>query len=498
MRILFIIGIFICTSIQAVEISTLQEAIDLGKNGEQLEQEQSYSEALNLTRQAIFKTQQITDNKQAWLIRWKWQLGRILKSQGNISSAIEAYTQAINILVPEEGFQWETQSNSLLYKKLRTMFLELIDLLLQQQDLTEAILTIEKLKQVGLRNYFGECFRNKVKTPINAVPKQTAIIYPILLSERLELLVKINSQIINKTVYIKHKTITKTVTNFLIQLQKGYNDKQNKDYLTDSQQLYNWLILPLLPLLNEHGINSLVFVPEDILNVLPIAALHDGEKFIVQEFGVAITPTLSLTESSKKFNTTKVLLGAITEHVQGYRRLNNAIREIDTITNLYDEDVLLNKDFTKGNFTDHLSRYNYDIVHIVSHAEFAKNIMDSFILTYNSKLTLNELEKYIESNNRTIDLITLSACNTATGDQGWAALGLSGIALKAGAKSALATLWKVDDKATSFLIKRFYKNLRSSSKIKALQKTQNEFLDPRSKYPHPFYWAPLILIGNWM
>jgi len=498
MRILFIIGIFICSSLQAIEIPTLQEAIDLGKKGEQLEQEQRYSEALNLTRQAIFKTQQIAEHEQAWLIRWKWQLGRILKAQGNIDSAIEVYKQARDTLVPEEenNFQWETKGNLLLYKKLRTMFLELTDLLLQQANLTEAIITIEKLKKVGLRNYFGECFKDKVKTPINDIPKQTAIIYPILLSDRLELLVKVDSQIVNKTVYIEHAKIIKTVKNLLIQLQKGQKDILNKDYLIDSQQLYHWLISPLLPLLNEHEIKTLVFVPEDILNALPIAALHDGEKFIVQQFAIAITPTLSLTEASKKSNTTKVLLSAITESVQGYTRLTDAIREVETITNLYDEDILLNKYFTKTNFTERLSKYDYDIIHIVSHAEFAENIKDSFILTYDSKLTLNELEKHIE--HKTIDLITLSACNTAAGDQGWTALGLSGVALKAGAKSALATLWKVDDKATSFLIKKFYNNLRSSSKVQALHKTQQEFLHPKSKYKHPFYWAPLILIGSWL
>lgn len=537
MRILFIIGIFTtllaCTSHQAKEISplpkaqfALEEAISLGKSGEQQENARHYDEAMRLTRQAIFKTQaarlQLNAKERnlalAWLIRWHWQLGRIFKAQSKIDAAIEAYQQALRIFVPDEkDFQWKTCGKISLYKKMRQMFLQLTDLLLQraatksthhqQDDLRQARDTIEKLKVAGLENYFAECFTKKVKKPIDKFnAPHTAVIYPILLPQRLELLVSFPLQnkpfIFKRTVSVSEEIVGTVIQNFLTQLRSGRNNLKDKGYLNNAQQLYNWLIAPLLPLLKQHDIKTLVFVPEDILNALPMAALHDGKKFIVQEFAVAITPTLSLTESTEELapSETKMLLNAITKAVPNYPKLPYAKKEIKAIKKLYRPNTLLNEQFTSTNFAKRLKTSRYDLIHIISHAEFAENVKNSFILTHDGKLNLNKLQNLIESSrhNQSIELLTLSACNTAKGDKGWTALGLSGVALKAGARSALATLWKVDDRATLHLIEKFYSHLSSShlSKAQALQAAQQELLE--SFFHHPFYWASLALIGNWL
>jgi len=509
------------------EQSSLKEAIALGNAGEQQENNQRYEEAKRLTRQAIFKAQAAQEQPNlalAWLIRWHWQLGRILKAQNQIEAAIEAYQQALQILVPEneKAFQWKTEGSKALYEELRQIFLQLADILLQrattqtteyqQADLSLARDTMEKLKIVGLDTYFGECFSKKVKKNIDQFKApQTAVIYPILLPERLELLVSFPVQntvvIFREKVAVSEDTINAVIHNFRIQIKKGRNSPENKDYLNEAQQLYRWLIAPLLPRLRQHHINTLVFVPEYILNALPIAALHDGNSFIIKEFAVAITPTLSLTEATqeKKLapSETKVLLSAITEAVQNYPELPYVQKEIQAVNKWYRPKMLLNKEFTSKNFADRLEKSPYDFIHIISHAEFAEKVTDSFILTYDGELKLKDLQESIESNphEQSFELLTLSACNTAKGDQGWTALGLSGIALKAGARSALATLWKVDDRATFHLIDKFYRHLNLSkqplSKVRALQTTQQEFLELKF-FHHPFYWASLALIGNWL
>ena len=164
---------------------------------------------------------------------------------------------------------------------------------------------------------------------------------------------------------------------------------------------------------------------------------------------------------------------------------------------------MLDEEFTSENFKKSLKNSHYDLIHIISHAEFAENVDESFILTYEGQLTLKDLQEGIESNQhkQPVELLILSACNTAKGDQGWTALGLSGIALKAGARSALATLWKVDDRATFHLVDKFYNYLNSPSKklsnVQALQAAQRDFLELKF-FNHPFYWASLAFIGNWL
>jgi len=145
---------------------------------------------------------------------------------------------------------------------------------------------------------------------------------------------------------------------------------------------------------------------------------------------------------------------------------------------------------------------NYSIVHIASHGHFDSDAAKTFVLTYDGKLSLDELERMIRPSqirDKPVELLTLSACQTAAGDDR-AALGLAGIAVKAGARSAFATLWFVDDEASTMLVGDFYSdlhNLPGISKAKALQKAQVKLLaDPR--YGHPCYWAPYLIIGNWL
>ena len=94
-----------------------------------------------------------------------------------------------------------------------------------------------------------------------------------------------------------------------------------------------------------------------------------------------------------------------------------------------------------------------------------------------------------------MELLTLSACKTAAGDDR-AALGLAGIAVKAGAKGTMATLWEIDHKATSELVVEFYRQLKTGApKLQALRNAQVKLMQ---RYPHPYFWSPFLMIGNWM
>lgn len=141
-------------------------------------------------------------------------------------------------------------------------------------------------------------------------------------------------------------------------------------------------------------------------------------------------------------------------------------------------------------------------MHIASHGQFDRNPNNTFLLTYDDKLTLDKLQSLLgfsQIRENSVELLTLSACQTAVGDER-AALGLAGVAIKAGAKSALASLWFVNDESTSQLIVEFYRNLLNQpqwSRAKALQQAQQK-LAATLAYQHPAYWAPFLLIGNWL
>jgi CHAT domain-containing protein len=149
-----------------------------------------------------------------------------------------------------------------------------------------------------------------------------------------------------------------------------------------------------------------------------------------------------------------------------------------------------------------ITENQYSIVHIASHGQFDRDVRKTFVLTYDTKLTLNDLEALIRPSQyrgRPVELLVLSACQTAAGDDR-AALGLAGVAVKAGARSALATLWFVNDQSTSVLVTEVYEQLRQSpsiSKARALQAAQIKLLSDR-RYRHPCYWAPYLIIGNWL
>ena len=164
---------------------------------------------------------------------------------------------------------------------------------------------------------------------------------------------------------------------------------------------------------------------------------------------------------------------------------------------------MLNDEFTKDRFQALLSASDYNIVHLATHGEFSSDLKDTFILIGDELIDINELNSFLQQQNPDgagkIELLVLSACNTAEGDDR-AVLGLAGVAVRGGAGSTLGTLWKADDKATAELMGEFYRNLTAEgtvSKAEALRKAQLALLQ-QEEYQHPYYWAPFVLVGNWL
>ncbi len=482
-----------------------------GELGRLYQTERRYPEALDSTRRAVFAAQ--AAQAPEILYRWQWQLGRLLKAQGDMNGALSAYRQAVSNLQairPELTLSYAGRSESF-REAVGDVFFELADLLLQhasrlpttqqQPDLREARDTVEALKTNELKDYFQDdcvvALQSRI-TPLDRLASQTAALYPVLLPDRTELLLSLSEGIQRFTVPVDRDTLTRTVRDFRRYLEK----RTTREYLPYSRRLYDWLIAPVEPTLREKRIETLIIVPDGPLRTIPMAALHDGQQFLIDRYALATTPGLTLTDLRPlKHQNAQLLLNGLTQASQGFPALEHVAEELQTIHAAYGGTVLADEKFLIPNLQRELTNTPYSIVHIASHGQFASQVDNTFILTFDGKLTMDRLERFMglsQYRDQPVELLTLSACQTAAGDDR-AALGLAGIAVKAGARSAVATLWAVDDQATALLLAEFYRQLQQpeTSKAGALRRAQLSLLgEPR--YRHPGYWSPFLLIGNWL
>jgi CHAT domain-containing protein len=472
--------------------------------------DRSYHDALKMTRKAIFSAQLLDDHQS--LLEFNWQAGRIFNALKLPNEAIRSYRAAVK---QSEAITTDIsscgESAALSFRKiLRPMLMELVDTLLRkadstldvkeaQSDLLEARETAEVQKNSDMQDYFQDNCVNigKDKTSLEQISKDVAVIYSIALSDRIELLVSTARGIKKYTINEPSSTLIGEVKKFRMTLEK----RTTREYLVYAKKMYDYLFRPYRDELKEQGITTVVFVPDSALRMIPLAALHDGEKFLVSEFAVVVSPGLRLADPQKMMRESMTMLtGAITESVHGFPSLPNVAMEVESIQKMFKGRVLKDGEFLISNIQRELDNIPYPIVHIASHGQFEGDVTKTFLLTYDGKLTMNMLERIISSTQyrkTPVELLTLSACQTAVGDER-ASLGLAGVALKAGARSALASLWFINDVASSVLVEKFYKRLQdaSISKAKALQEAQLSLLADK-RYQHPAYWAPFLLIGNW-
>jgi CHAT domain-containing protein/predicted negative regulator of RcsB-dependent stress response len=483
-----------------------------GYLGSLYETERRHAEGLELTRRAVLAAQQV--NAPESLYRWQWQAGRLLKKLGSVEEAIASYRRAVYTLQSirqELSVGYGTPPTSF-RETVGPVYFEMVDLLLQRAAtvrsadeiapyLIEARETVELFKVAELRDYFrDDCVDTALSkvTKLDVVSQTAVVVYPILLPDRVELLVSLPSGLKRVSVPVGIDRLTQEVRQFRRRLEK----RTTREYLPHAQQLYDWLMRPLEADLKAAGIDTLVFVPDGPLRTIPMAALHDGKQFLINKYAMAITPGLNLTDPRPiKREGARVLAVGVTEAVQGFPPLPNVAAELEALRTIFPTTTLVDREFVMAKFEEMVKQERFTILHVASHGEFSSEPGKTFLLAFDGKLTMDRLDQYIglfKFRDDPLELLTLSACDTAEGDDR-AALGLAGVAIKAGARSALATLWEINDVAAAGLVADFYRGLQdpSISRATALQRAQVKILsDPR--YEHPGFWAPFLLINNWL
>jgi CHAT domain-containing protein len=469
-------------------------------------------EAQAMFRRAIFHAQEISSPDL--LFRWHWQTGRLLDRRGDLSGAIQAYQRSVRNLqrIRPDLAQASGGGGQSFQNTVGPVLLGLSDLLLRraplqrdpaarQADLIAARDAVERFKTAELEDYFqDDCVASlqAKATAIDRLEPRTASLYPILLPDRTELLISLDDGLKQVTVPVGATEITRAAHGLRYQLERRTTSR----FMADATKLYDWLVRPVADELDRRHIETLVVVPDGSLRSIPFAALHDGKRFLIEKYAVSVTQGLSLLEPRPlSVRKSTMLLAGLTDAVQGFPALPHIEEELSDISQLYGGTVLYNRDFLKQSLRDRLREAPYSIVHIASHGKFESDSRNSFVLTFDGKLTMDDLERYIKFNEYSVlplELLTLSACQTAAGDDR-ATLGLAGVAIKAGARSALATLWLINDQAAELLITDFYRHLADPAlnKAQALQQAQLTLLKD-NRYRHPGFWAAFLLIGNWL
>jgi CHAT domain-containing protein len=503
------------------------ESYALGQLAHLYERTGQLSEAEPLTRQALRLAE--TVNAPDISYRWYWQLGRIYrqtaqaaapsltKSIGSTSvdltnadrlKSIEAYQHAVTTLksIRSDLLASDPEIQFSFRESVEPVYRELADLLIQdnasEADLKKARLMMEELQLVELENFFRSACLDVQKQQIDQLDNKAAVIYPILLPDRFAVIASLPHQPLKlHTVPLGNANVEEILEDWLQALNPAYS---YRDQLRLSQQVYDWMMRPIEAELKASGVSQLVFVPDGMLRSLPMGALHDGKQYLIEKYSIALTPGLQLLEPRALLpDQLKALTVGLSEARQGYAALPGVRKEIEQIHSTVPSLVVLNKDFTKQELRKQVESSNYPIVHLATHGQFSSDPEQTFLLTWDETINVREVQSLLKSRatdkSKPIEMLVLSACQTATGDK-QAALGLAGMAVQSGARSTLATLWAVNDQSTAELMTSLYDNLKMSrgqSKGEALRQAQLKLLKSKD-YHHPYYWSPFVLIGNWL
>lgn len=493
------------------------ESFVLGNLGGLYEQTRQWAEAQRLTEQALLLAQSVNAGDISY--RWQWQLGRLLKHQGNIPAATIAYEAAINTLqsLRSDLVAVNRDVQFTFRDSVEPVYRQTVELLLSsnQGNPGEATLDrvrrlIESLQLAELDNFFREACLNARSVVLDQVVDQdnptAAVFYPILLENQLAVILKIPRQPLR---YYAVPLPQTTVEDTLAQLQQAMKEPDAALKLRSlSQQVYRWLIQPVETDLQRSKVDTLVFVQDGLLRNIPMAALFDGHQYLVEKYAVALSPGLQLL-APQPLATTKLtaLTAGLTQPPPAYSQFA-PLPEVRAELNLIEQTginttTLLDQAFTSKALEQQISALPFQIVHLATHGQFSSQAKDTYILAADGPIQVSQfdglLRKRSQSASEAIELLVLSACQTAAGDNR-ATLGLAGIAIKAGARSTVASLWHIDDRSTAIFIGEFYRELATANvtKVEALRRAQLVLLKEYPQYSRPSYWAPYVLIGNWL
>lgn len=436
--------------------------------------------------------------------------------EAHILAAFDAL-EAIRPLLPRFDPLTEETAFSLY---MRRVFQSAVDVQLAGAEGTAEVIRVrsaqqivEAYRQAELQSVFGsECI--PVRDPLRpeTLAAGEVLLYPILLPDRLELLYISGSANGQTSAFrrlppnrgVDRQAVARLVETVVLSLSYDEDDK----WRAASRQLYDLLIKPIESELKPGSI--LAVVPDGALRALPFSALLDDDnRFLVQRTRVSVAPSLAysqpggLQEGRRQDLVAASLEMEVTLPAGYFEKLNgtaNEARKAAFVDGKRISRALFIDNFKKVDLVDALTREQVDVLHLATHASFNGRSDRAFIVANGEMILLSELRQIL-AQNRTrgeeLDLLVLSACETAVGDDE-ASMGLAGAAVQAGARSVIASLWPVNDTGTAQLMSNFYEQYRAgNSKSASLREAQLSMIAAGGSNANPNIWAAFTLLGAW-
>ena len=515
-------------------LGTLNEAMDQPQN------------ALKATQTALRLAQSIKATDI--LYQWQWQLGRLNDALAtaaqtqvtlatteverqqahatyarNQDAAIAAYDAAIQTLkqVRADLLPIHTDLQFNFRDDVEPVYRQFVDVLLRtdtaaqsgpENPLEKVLDTIDALQLSELEDFLrcnlALAPTAPVEQAIDTVDPNAVFIYPIVLDQRLEIMVKLPGELLtHRSIAVSHKEVESVIEALRSHLQQAQFTEEVK---VSARQLYDWLITPIatdLERLNQdHKAHTLVFVLDSDLQNIPMGVLYKEGQYLIEQYAIAVVPNRQLFDPRPRNSQLKVLTAGVsaaqTVDNLSFEPLPFVEKELATVQQISQtkQAPLLNQKFTEDRLQQNVDSARFPNVHIATHGEFSSDPHQTYLLAWGQRLNLFDLEQVLQvgegDSTKTIELLVLSACKTAQGNRR-AALGLAGVAAQANVRTTVATLWQVKDATTAELMARFYQELNQGQSIAAaLRQAQLmllEDLDTRL----PYFWAPFVIVGNW-
>jgi len=530
----------------------------LGYLGQAYEQQQitdqkSTNQPLLLTNKALDIAMGL--NAPDISYRWLWQLAR-LEREHNPEKALKNYWAAYQTL---QSFRTNLAADnpnlrfSFQKQQIEPVYREFVDLLLQRQTVSDRVnntfehhqyekiqdnvesaleyplytarRVMQDLQSAELSNFLQEpCTSQNIRAidqQVNKSGSSTVSLYTIILGDRIEVIAKFPGQsLFHYFSTIPESEVRQKIGDFQQIITQNYNIS-NK-IKSQGMEIYQWLIKPIEEKLESSQIKTIVFTLDGPLRNIPMAALYDGNKYLIEKYAVAVTLDLGIQDPKPLRNDhLSVLAAALTnppaQLSRQFSKLSFTSKEIDAIksTRGIKTKTLEDEKFTLEALRKELSDFSYTVVHLATHGKFSSNPEDTFILAASShlpnhkmsdgKVRLRDIDKMFRTitlnRTNTLELLVLSACQTALGDE-QASLGIAGVAVRSGTSSVIASLWSIDDKSTQKLMAVFYNKIAQPgvSRAEALRQAQLALLQAKkdNTYRHPYYWGAFLLLGNWL
>ena len=494
-------------------------------------------------------------------------LGRLMEAEGQVEVAIFFYKGAIaQIETIRQDLQQLSQSVQQRYTlTVEDFYRQLADLLLQQNRETEALQVLELLKLQEVRAYlhsdqaagneqtfytpseealleaiktlpaettledfltipqvkalletastsstastetpFDSQLIDSLKSVLAQQPVNTAVLYPLILDDRLEILLLTPTGGLERAT----KEITSKELSAAVEALQRSLKNDNLDAKPAAQQLYQWLISPLDEALAAHGVENIIYLPDGVLRYVPLAAFFDGQRWLAEKYQSHNITAATIDDLLATNNAPlSVMAGAFTDSLLThavqvgaetffYKGLRAAKEEIGNLQRAVPNTLaLLNSDFTAARTLSSVG--DHRIVHLATHAQFVPGQPEDSFILFGDGGTV-DMQQIQNWELPAVDLVVLSACQTAssTTGEGKEILGLGFQIQKTGASAAIASLWSVNDSATAALMSQFYKALsQGQTKAQALKTAQNKLINS-NLLSDPHDWAAFILIGN--